>query len=133
MSIFVFFYSKIELNSKFAWAVLYYGPGRQIFDGEPWNETMAFSVFDVIMLDIVTQDRHHVAIFFPDGKDQSYSESWGYIHTDGQHRLWTLAFTTAGRYISAADARMKIGEQEWVSATASVYISGVYGAHWFNS
>lgn len=120
-----------EQNTKFAWTTLFKG-SRLIGSEGPWNESFAFNVFDVIMMNIVTQNHYHTMIFLTDGLDRNYSESWGYLHTDGMNRLFTLAFTTAGRYISKVDVRMKVGDEAWGPATSVVYVSAIYGAHWFN-
>ena len=120
-------------NTKTSWTQLFKGEKVINSPSTAWNENLSFKDFDVIMMVLNTQQWIHTFLIFTDGQDRKYSEAWGYYNSDGNNRLWTLSFTTAGRYFSEVKAMMKLGDQPWQDTTGSVYVMGIYGAHWLNS
>ena len=70
--------------------------------------------------------------FFTDGADRSYSYCTGYLNkNDNMHRLITISFKTAGRYLSDVYARMSIDGGTFSDCVGSVYINKIFGQNCF--
>ena len=105
----------------------YFHEGLKVVNSaDCWNDIYGFTQFKRIKIEFVIQGYHSFFEFYTGNTDQAYSFTTGYYNDDGNNRLVTIRFTTAGRYLTNVKAMMKLGDNPWSDATSSVYISRIY-------
>ena len=108
-----------------SWQRIFSG-SENINSGTQWNVNLGFNAYKKFKVTFTCQGFCSTAEFITNGRENSYSHSFGYLHSDGGHRLITVNFTTAGRYFTNVTAYMQYNTNAWANATASVYITDIY-------
>ena len=117
-----------ELNTKIKWTNIYSG-SKLLSSGEPWNSILAFADFQRIKITFVCQGFCFSTEFLTRKIERNYAFTFGYMHTDGIHRMITVNFTTAGRYLTNVKCYMQQNTGAWADISANVYVAEIYGCN----
>ena len=117
-----------ELNTKIKWTNIYSG-SKLLNSGGPWNSTLAFADFQRIKITFVCQGYCFPAELVTKKTERNYAFAFGYMHTDGIHRMITVNFATAGRYLTNVKCYMQQNTGTWTDISANVYVAEIYGSN----
>lgn len=117
-----------ELNTKIKWTNIYSG-SKLLSSGEPWNSILTFADFQRIKITFVCQGFCFSTEFLTRKIERNYAFTFGYMHTDGIHRMITVNFTTAGRYLTNVKCYMQQNTGAWADISANVYVDEIYGCN----
>lgn len=119
-----------ELNRNIP--VLLFNGVRELSYNEPWNQTMAFSLFTKISICMTFQGQRHVCDFFPvsavNENGAMHSFSWADYSNDGARRIVAGKLSFAGRYMANGKISISYNLGSWSELDLSyIYIEKIIG------